>query len=141
MAEPKIEDLVEAPEGQGSIKNNPLTFVKGGLLETEDQELTPEDLLLLPKKIKTIKTDLQTFADTLQKVERSEEAYPGVPFLTTIGGVSTEDERYEYLNREERKSLDMSVDRVSILVNRKNFEILNRYLQKLESLYSTSRNL
>ncbi len=141
MPEPKLDELTQPLEQPESVKNNPLTFIKGGLLETEDQtlkEFTPEDIVLLTKQVKEIKTDLHVFAEALQKVEKSEQAYPGVPFLTVSEKVTLNNEDYQDLNRGERGELDMSVDRVSILVNRKNYEVLNRYLKRLESLLSDS---
>lgn len=140
MSEPKLEEIIQPVEQPESVKN-PLTFVKGGLLETENEtpkEFTPEDIALLDKQVKEIKTDLQVFAEELQKVEEMERAYPDVPFLTASKEVSLNNEDYQDLNKEERKALDMSVNRVSILVNRKNYEVLSRYLKRLESLLSDS---
>jgi hypothetical protein len=135
MPEPKLDELIEKSE---SVKN-PLTFVKGGLLETEDRkprEFTPEEIIMLDKQVKEIKTDLQVFVEALQKVEKMEQAYPDVPFINKSEDVSIDKDNYQDFNREERKALDMSVNRVSVLVNRKNYEILSGYLKRLESLLS-----
>lgn len=136
MSEPKLEEIIQ-PLEQTEPAKNPLTFVKGGLLETEDQtprELTPQEIVLLDKQIKDIKTDLQAFVQDMDKVEKMERAYSGVPFLVASEGVSIEKPNYQDLNREERKALDMSVNRGSVMVNRNNYEILSRYLERLESL-------
>lgn len=143
MSEPKLEEFVEPVEQIESVKVNPLTFIKGGLLETEEQiskELTQEDMVSLEKQIKEIRTDLQVFAEDVEKVESMEKSYSDLPFLTTLEEVSLEKQNYQDLNREERNALCMSVNRSSILVNRKNYEILSRYVERLESLLADSSN-